>query len=285
MAPIDYRTSLAIFELTRPLNGLIIFLSVIVAALLAGAQREDVELVFLAATTALFIGAGGYVINDYFDLRIDVVNKPHRPLPRQAVSHRAAFILWLITTLIGLVLSLLLPPHAALLAMLVAIILFLYSYKFKRIVFLSNLAIAALTALVFVYGASIVGNIQQAMFPAIFAFLTNLMREISKDIEDMDGDRLHGVRTIPLRYGVPAAYRIIVVVAAIFIVLSFVPPLMNVYNLYYFVLVSAIDVSLFLYIIFLLKSQTPASFSTFSTLLKLLMVLGLIAIYVGNLDL
>lgn len=281
----NYQTILAYIELTRPLNGMIIFFSVIVAALLAGAESKNIDLVLLAATSALLIGAGGYAINDYYDLRIDRINKPNRPLPRVAVSPRAAQILWLITTLSGLLLSLPLPPHAVLLAVLVAVVLFLYSYKLKQIVFLSNLAIASLTALVFVYGASIVGHIQQATFPAIFAFLTNVMREISKDIEDMDGDHLYGVWTIPLRYGVPVAYRIIVAVAAILIVLSFVPSLMNVYNLYYLVLVSAIDVSLVLYIIFLLKSQTPASFSTFSTLLKLFMVLGLIAIYVGKLDL
>ncbi len=282
---LNHQTIVALFELTRPLNGVIIFASVVLAALLAGAQQSDMERVLLAATTALLIGAGGYAINDYYDINIDAINKPDRPLPRLAVSLRAAHLLWFGTTAGGLLLALTLPSHASALAALVAILLFLYSFRLKRMVLLRNVSIATLTALVFVYGASLVNNIQQAAYPAVFAFLTNMMREISKDVEDMQGDQHAGVMTIPSRYGVHWAYRIIVVLAPLLIVLTFVPYLTGAYNFAYLVCVSIIDVVLVLFIIIFLKPQHIASFSTFSRLLKLLMVFGLIAMFIGRVEL
>jgi geranylgeranylglycerol-phosphate geranylgeranyltransferase len=282
MGRINHQTIIALVELTRPLNGLIIFVSVILAALLAGARQENLELVFLAALTAMLIGAGGYAINDYYDVHIDAINRPDRPLPRLAISLRAAYALWLVTTAAGLLLSLTLPWHASVLAALVAILLFWYSFRLKRMTLLRNISIASLTALVFVYGASLVGNIRQAAYPALFAFLTNFMREVSKDVEDLEGDQREGVFTIPSRYGVSRAHRIIVVLAALLILLSFLPYLTGLYNAAYLVCVSVIDVALGLFIIIFLKPQNIASFRAFSRLLKLVMVLGLLAMFLGS---
>jgi len=82
--------------------------------------------------------------------------------------------------------------------------LFLFS-PIKENVFHRNVLIGSMTGMAFIYGGVVVGRIEHAVVPAIFAFLVNLARELLKDVEDMEGDRRENAVTLPVKYGVTTA--------------------------------------------------------------------------------
>ena len=186
--------------LLRPSNGIITIASVFVSCLLAGGNARHIPAMLLASFAAGLIGGGGMVINDIFDVEIDRVNKPARPLPSGAVSGQAAAIFYALLTAVGLLLNLFLHPSAQAIALGAAVLIFFYSYMLKRTPLFGNLTVGLLTGLAFIYGGAAVGNIDRAIVPALFAFLINVGRELIKDMEDVEGDALHHAETFPVKY-------------------------------------------------------------------------------------
>ncbi|MBI3585923.1 MAG: UbiA family prenyltransferase, partial [Ignavibacteriales bacterium] len=143
----------AYIQLLRPLNIGIVFLTIVAAAVLAGARVTDWVVVSLAAAAGALIAGGGNAINDYFDVEIDTVNKPERPLPRGAVSGQEAWWLWRLTSSIGALISAFLSPVTFAIALFWVVSLFFYSRLFKRKMLIGNILVAIMTGLAFVYGA------------------------------------------------------------------------------------------------------------------------------------
>lgn len=195
------------------------------------------ELLFwlLVASTVL-IAAGGNVINDYFDTRIDRVNKPEQLIVGRSVKRRVAMMGHLVLTALGILLGMLVAwrsdqLHLALIPIFAAGALWFYSTKLKRTFLLGNGLVAFLVALVplsiglyeipaltSTYGNSAsttIGGGQEMevifhfkeLWPwilgfAAFAFLSTLVRELQKDMADIKGDKADGCRTVPIVLGV-----------------------------------------------------------------------------------
>jgi 4-hydroxybenzoate polyprenyltransferase len=180
--------------------------------------------------SSVLIAAAGYIINDYFDVQIDTINRPDRILVNRVVKRRWAIFLHLLFSLLGIAGSIYISfrlgsPVIAIGNTLCVILLWFYSTHFKRQILTGNVLIAALTAWVIVViyffsGARIVGdgNWELANYPfnikslfkstmiyAGFAFIISLIREVVKDLEDMEGDAKYNCRTMPIAWGVPAA--------------------------------------------------------------------------------
>ena len=85
----------AFMELVRPLNTVFMIAVIASAAFLAGGREDAAALMAIAAVAGGFIGGGANVINDYFDIEIDRINKPDRPLARGALNEREALLFWL----------------------------------------------------------------------------------------------------------------------------------------------------------------------------------------------
>lgn len=166
-------------------------------------------MVLLFAT--LMIAAGGYVINDVFDIHIDEVNKPGKNVVGKSFSVKSArltsYILFTIGSIAGIVLSFRLDVKAmGLLLPFSAVSLYMYSSHFKRRLLIGNLVIALLSALsvlmVAFFEPRFYPNIQFVLIYAVFAFLISLVREIIKDAEDIDGDEMAQCKTFPIMYGI-----------------------------------------------------------------------------------
>jgi len=272
----------ALFELTRPINNLITF----IAIYLGGVISVDFyfsEGIILASLSGMLISAGGNVINDYFDLEVDRVNKPQRPLPAGRVSPTAALVSYLVVSVAGLIISLLINRSTFLIAGVAVVGLFFYSASLKLELFWGNFTVAFISALAFLYGGAAVGNARGASVPAVFAFLYHFGREVLKDLEDMEADRLRRSRSIPLACGKRAAQRTIVSTFALLIIATIVPFAVKIYGwIYLLVVIAGVDL-LLIYIVFsTLRDSSPVNLSRLSRLLKFGMVIGIAAVFLGS---
>ena len=159
------------------------------------------------ALAALLVAAAGYVINDYYDVKIDAINRPDRLVVGRAVRRRSAMLAHLLLSGTGVLLAGWLHPVLGLVTLGTAFLLWGYSARFKRIALVGNASIALLTAAL-VLLPELQGQLathlrHPAVLPyALAAFLLTMVREIVKDVEDMRGDAQHGCRTLPLVWGV-----------------------------------------------------------------------------------
>ncbi|MHA2388751.1 MAG: geranylgeranylglycerol-phosphate geranylgeranyltransferase [Candidatus Hodarchaeales archaeon] len=196
------------FFLGRPLNSLLAGSAVAIGALAALSSpltTTQLWYIIFGCITTGFISAYGYAINDIFDVEIDRINVPHRPIPSGSVSLTGAKWFSVITLSLGLFFAFLIDFVAILLALSGGILLYLYAAHFKRSGFPGNLIVALLAAIPFIFGGFVTASYSTLIYPASFAFLMNLGRELIKDIEDVHGDKLENVQSIALRYGVKPA--------------------------------------------------------------------------------
>lgn len=272
----------AYIQLLRPLNIGIVFLTIVAAAVLAGARVTDWVVVSLAAAAGALIAGGGNAINDYFDVEIDTVNKPERPLPRGAVSGQEAWWLWRLTSSIGALISAFLSPVTFAIALFWVVSLFFYSRLFKRKMLIGNILVAIMTGLAFVYGAVVIGNVEKSWIPALFAFLINLARELVKDAEDIEGDARGHANTLPVKHGVRPTLLLASLVIICLIGATLLPYSGGVYNSTYLLIVSVVDFALLYVLVSMWRSWSPENLNKLSMTLKLTMVVGLAAIFFGS---
>lgn len=261
-------------------------------------QLTGFQFTVLVLATVL-TAAAGYVINDYFDRKIDRLNKPGEVIVGRKIFPRHAMAYHLVFSITGALAGTWLSfrtgePYLSLIYFMVSGLLWFYSTTYKRQLLLGNVIVSLLTALVpfmvLVYElpllASAYGTPARNMADLLiiwvtgfsgFAFLINLVREIVKDAEDVDGDRRYGKKTIPVEWGLPAARRIafsllVVLLALLFLAwLLFVP---DYYSLTYFILLIALPVITVMVLV--LRKDDKASLHRASLLLKVTMVAGLL---------
>jgi len=166
---------------------------------------------FILLFATMTIAAGGYIINDVFDVHIDEVNKPGKNPVGKSISVQAAsmtaYILFTAGSVIGIALSIKADvPAMGFLLPFSAVSLYMYSSHFKRRLLTGNFIIALLSALsvmiVALFEQHFYPNIQFVLIYAVFAFIISLIREIIKDAEDMEGDERSQCKTFPILYGI-----------------------------------------------------------------------------------
>lgn len=169
--------------------------------------------ILLSVATYICISAAGNVINDIYDLEIDKVNRPDRPLPSGQVTVRQAKILTGFLVILGLVFSVLTVPISAIgvwtlaLAALFALVGLAYAAKGKVMGIWGNFAVAVSFAIGLFYGALIVFPIIPIVIFVYFITAASVLqgREAIKGIEDVEGDALRDVQTIARKYGIQTA--------------------------------------------------------------------------------
>ena len=185
-------------------------------------------LFLLLVLSSIFIAAAGYIINDYFDINIDRINKPDKMVVEKIINRRWAILLhWLITT-VGLIISLYVGFKTSFIVFIANVVctllLWFYSTTFKKKLLSGNIIISLLTAwtvLVLYFATNIVYHSSKGLSPDIyaamnrifkfavlyggFAFIISLVREVVKDIEDMEGDAKYNCKTMPIVWGIPTS--------------------------------------------------------------------------------
>ncbi len=243
----------------------------------ANAILSDWKFALLVLSTVL-IAAGGYIINDYFDVKIDQINKPNEVFVGRIIKRRYALLMHQILSGIGVCLGLLLGWRILLINVFSVSILWFYASVFKKKPFSGNLIVAFLTALsiseIALYYEP--GRIIIHIY-ALFAFFINLVREIIKDIEDMKGDATHGSKTLPIVAGIRKTKNIIYGLLVLF-VLAVVTLISKLGNVNLWLCFGILGMLLLLMVYRLILADRKSHFAQLSRICKIIMLLGVASI-------
>ncbi len=274
-------------EILRPGNALMGAIAIILVAII---DKTISIPIILAMITVFFETAAGNVINDYFDYNIDLINKPDRPIPSGRISltngRNYGYFLFLAGTICGFLISFLTDNWIPFIIVLIAdVILYLYAYTLKTTPLIGNLAVGFMTGFGFVFGGFTLNNpniIMTSLYLGFFAFVMTTAREIVKDIEDIEGDKADGAKTLPILIGVkkPA-----ILAVALIIIDSALCPILYYNHIFgfYYLIVIAIAVIIFLYSALLIfKSQDTKTAGKVSKYLKIGMLIAFVAFIAGS---
>ena len=276
------RKIIVIINITRPLNVLITFAVVIVAVIISSEYFVFTEEIFLAALSAALVAAAGNIINDYFDYEIDKINRPNRPLPLGLISRSEALSLYFVLSVLSMFISINISVEAFIIVSATNVLLYFYSAALKKIPLIGNLVVSTCTALAFIYGGVVVGNIYDAIIPTVFALLVNLIREIIKDIEDIDGDKKNRLETYPIKYGIENSKTLLIALLIFLFTATSIPTLFRLYKIEYFIIVMFfVNLPIIYFISEIASKHFLNNISKLSSLIKLTMIFGLIAIFLG----
>ena len=259
----------------------------------------------LLVISILCITAGGYIINDIFDIKADKINKPTKVYIENTISKKNAFLAYILLCLLGLVLGVYtsyIKGNISYSIFFISIIILLYWYSksLKRIAVIGNLVIAFLTALtifiVFVFeikNTNAASNLVEAIsnffisisitisifIYIIFAFFMTFIREVIKDIEDVKGDYALQMKTLPILIGVKRTKNIALLIASlvfVFILFILKEELLQLpILLWYTILFIILPFTWFLYKLY--NSKTKKEFHLLSNLLKIIMFFGVLS--------
>ena len=269
--------------ITRPVNVVLTFLVVIVGALICIDGDYSINKILLAAIAAALTAGAGNIINDIFDKEADKINHPERPIAKGNISTGNAWIEYFILTLLAVAASSLISQTALAIVFLTSVLLYLYSARLKKIPLLGNITIAYLTGLAFIFGGISVNNVRGAFIPAIFAFFINFISELIKDMDDIEGDTKIGLHTFPKRFSIKVSILFITFLTFTLIAFTFYPFVKNIYNIEYFVLAMLVVNPILVYFLKLLyEKDAGKNLNKLSNMLKLDMLFGLLAIFLGK---
>lgn len=257
---------------------------------------------FLLVLSTLLITAAGYAINDYFDLRIDRINKPHKIILGKDLSRRKAILAHTILNILGIIIGLYMAYRVKYLPLagifiIVPALLWLYSIRHKRKFLIGNIIVSMLSAIViaivwgFEYRGLIISHeINEAAviinrflrIYALFAFIISFIREIIKDIEDIKGDLKAGCKTIPIISGVRNSKKLIIVLSVIliFFVGYFQIYLLSYeYHLIFAYLLFAVQIPTILFINKINLAKEKNDYTINSRFAKFIMITGIFSMF------
>ncbi len=280
------KSLLGYVQLARPLNGIIAFISAWLGGMFASGGKFliiiDLNLIYVSIAALIMLSAGN-AINDYCDYKIDLINKPNRPLPSGRLKRQNALVFAIILIGISITLGALINIYALCIAILVSGMLVCYAFWLKRTPIYGNITVSTLTGITFISGGVAIGSIQGTIIPAIFAFLFTGAREIVKDLEDTEGDQEHQVNTLAIQNPRFAVLLALGFMSSV-VLFSPIPYIFGWYSWHYLItIIFGVDIVL-LYLGFQLwKDVSKSSCAFIQRWMKWDIFVGLVAIYLGTL--
>lgn len=234
----------------------------------------DIQLFILSLSTVI-IAAAGYIINDYYDVKIDLINKPQRVVIGRILKRRVAMILHSILNFIGIGLGFFLSYQIVILNLLSAILLWAYSNHFKRMVLVGNLIVAFLTGLsIYIVAFHFDPFNSYIIAYALFAFFFTLIREIIKDLEDLKGDSTFGCKTLPVVYGLRTT-KMVIYITSILLLISLSILFYQMIGEYMVIMCISLIIPLGYLFFKLSKADTVKEFNYLSNYCKIVMLAGI----------
>ncbi|HYG18139.1 MAG TPA: geranylgeranylglycerol-phosphate geranylgeranyltransferase [Ohtaekwangia sp.] len=268
----------SLLKLTRFGNLLIIALAqYFTARFLVGPETLDDIHLFLLTVSTMMIAAAGYVINDYYDVKIDYINRPDRVVIGKSIPRRYAILFHVLLSGMGVLIGLYLSFGMAAVNALSVFLLWIYSNSLKRLPFVGNFTVAVLTGLsIYIIEVWYRTGGALIIIYASFAFFMTLVREIIKDMEDLKGDNTFGCKTLPIVWGLRRTKFLIYFILAVFAVaVVILNHFFKALPLAYYVIFLFIPLLLMLYR--LIRADTKKDFSVLSSFCKVIMLLGILS--------
>ena len=259
---------------------------------------------FLLVLSTVLIAAGGYVINDIFDFEIDNINKPDKVLINKSIPISVAYRLYYGLTVAGTLLGFYVAFAVqyfllGFIFVATALLLWFYSNKYQKTVLWGNIFISGLSAMVIILvwlfelyalRADIltytevmkqirIVSILVAAY-GLFAFIVSMIREITKDIEDIDGDKSAAFKTLPITFGIKKTkllVNVLIIICIMFLVFAQYHLYLKGIMLVFWYLLVAVQ-SLFLFLLYnSIKAESKEDFQFLSNACKIIMVAGILS--------
>ena len=257
----------------------------------------------LLVFATVMIAAGGYVINNIMDQETDNYNKPKNVVVGNSISEINAYNIYFLTTVLGVgagfyLSNIIAKPGFAAIFIIISATLYLYATTLKQLLLIGNFVVALLLA----FSVIIIGifdlfpvispenkAVMRGLFSilldyALFAFVINFIREIVKDMEDMNGDYKQGMNTLPIAIGLKRTSKVVFVLSLIALIMIiyyiknyFLPNDLHLATLY---TLTTIVSPLIYFVIKIDHAKKMKDFNTLSTILKLIILFGLLSIAV-----
>lgn len=210
-------------RIMRPMNSIVAGIAAVLAYFIATGTLIPAALVLVPIV--FLITAGGNTINDYFDVSIDRINRPGRPIPSGELTPSGAKYLALALFSGGIILSGLTTLPCLLIAAFNSALLYLYASRLKGMLLIGNMTVAYLSASIFLFGGAFAGSsgIITISVIALMTFFAMLARELVKSSEDVAGDAAAGALTVPVEYGIRVAVLLSFIFALCGIMVSLFP--------------------------------------------------------------
>lgn len=275
-------------KLSRAPNLLIIvFTQYMVAIFLISGTKDWMSIVFdghffIVVFSTVVIAAAGYFINDYYDIKIDLINKPDKVIVGNKLQRRTVMLWHTCLNFAGIILGAWINIWIGMVNFIAAFSLWLYSNDLKRRPFIGNFTVALLTALSLIIVAVYYNTHELVVYIyAFFAFGITLIREIIKDLEDIKGDSAFGAKSLPIVLGIRRAKLVIYSLLIIFIIslVIFVSKESNSFLTNYFLLllIPGLYISYKIYL-----ADTKKHFNVLSQHLKWIILSGIVSMLFLN---
>ena len=275
----------AYISITRPLNGILMFIAVLVGVLFSENRVITLDKALLAFTTSFGLNASSMVINDYFDREIDKINHPSRPIPAGIITGGEAIVYSILLASLGLMTAILISIPAFLFASFAYVVAVLYNAYLKKTGFIGNMLVSVDVVAPFLYGSIISDGMinTRVLSFALLAFLSNTGREVVKGMVDVVGDEIRSVNTIARVHGLKTAAKTGGVLYLSAVILSPLPYLLEYVTIYYLPLVALADIGFIYSALSIIKNPIPENAKKQKNLTLIWMLIALLSFIVGGL--
>ncbi|MFQ6677333.1 MAG: geranylgeranylglycerol-phosphate geranylgeranyltransferase [Fidelibacterota bacterium] len=270
-------------QLLRPLNLLTSGFAMVVSAGILDSFYETKTLLITIGVVVCY-NAAANAYNDVKDYKADTVNRPKRPLVTGHVKIKTAMSLAVILFVAGSIFAFGLPMIARVIAIGISMpIMIIYSGSLKGTPLIGNASIALILGLAFIFAGAAFNNIEPMIIPALLAFGLTFVRELVKDMADIEGDTKAGLNTFPVKFGMRKSGYITITAAFIIGLGSPIPFILGYYGLLYLIiLVLGVEIPLAMIVFSFLKSPEIKQAKRFSEVLKFSTIAGLLAFFIDN---
>jgi len=254
----NYKKIKGLIELLRPELPFAAGISVIIGEIITLGKLPSLSELFLGFMWGFFLSESAMILNDFFDIEVDKINAPNRPLPSGLISSNTAIVFSIIISLLGLIISFFINKAAVLLYIIFWFIGFLYNWKLKEKGLLGNLFVSSSVAVTIILGAIVVGNPwnKAVLIFSLMLFVFDLGEEIAADTMDIEGDKKRNIKSIAILIGRQKALNISFLLFMIYIILSFIPVILNLFGISYLIIISLTNSMILIWGIKLIKSST-----------------------------
>ncbi|MEM3382732.1 MAG: UbiA family prenyltransferase [Nitrososphaerales archaeon] len=274
----------SVLALMRPINSIMVGFAVIVGIGVASPSMIFSIYSLLGFLTGFFISSFSMVVNDYYDIEVDKVNRPDRPLPSGSISKNSAIILALILLSIGILSSILISLSNFLIASIFAFLAWFYNFWAKKRGLIGNFIVATSISIPYIYGGVAVGKADEPLllWLALTSFLAGTGREVIKTISDVAGDEIRGIESIARIHGSRFASILGAIMFFMAIISSWFPFITGIVSIVYAILI-LIPNLIFIYAAAkILKNPSKTNAIYVKSIALLGMLLGLIAFLIGG---
>ncbi len=266
----------------RPLNLLITLICILLSAFII---NKAIYLVLPLAIVILLLACVANIVNDIFDYKIDQANNLNRPIASGNIKISSAIIYAgiLLVMALFIIFNYNFNTNTKILILVINLpLMILYTPFFKKIPLIGNIVVALILSMVFIVTTTYLnGDIYLILPPAILAFLLMTIREIIKDIADLDGDKKFNINTFPVKFGIDYTFKLIMIMTIILIGVSIYFSFF--YNLKYFISLLFLVVLPLLYYLYQLSQNKTTTYCIYlSKVLKLLTIFGVIVFYLAS---